>query len=168
MKWLLIHAIAAWQSTLALDRLFYGLDYDTRTSDSGGCKSVDAIRDDFAVMGTVTQNVRIYTMEEPCVENVLEVAAEYNMRIWLGIWGDIDSNRDGFEQGFQVFQRLVQNNKIRNDNVLGIGVAANSIYRYYIQGHHDFANTTGTDKLITYAARTREFVRANGLNFPVT
>ncbi|OQR95736.1 glycoside hydrolase, partial [Achlya hypogyna] len=56
----------------------------------------------------------------------------------------------------------------RNDNVLGIGVSSEAIYRHYIQGGHDFSETDGTEKLIKYVARVRDFTRANGLNFPVT
>ncbi|OQR89477.1 hypothetical protein ACHHYP_06267, partial [Achlya hypogyna] len=121
MKATLVCAVIAGavQASLGLDRFFYGLDYDTRANQWGGCKSEWAVREDFKAMSTVTNNVRIYSTQEPCVSRVLKIAAEHKMKIWMGLWGNIEPELDSFERDFATFQKLVKDKKVRNDNVLG-------------------------------------------------
>ncbi|RHY29897.1 hypothetical protein DYB25_013473, partial [Aphanomyces astaci] len=155
-------------STAALDRKLYGVDYDIRTSEWGGCKQEWELRADFQAMKTVARNVRVYGTQEPCISRVLKVAAENNVRLWLGLWGNIYANQDAFDSQLVTFKRLVAEGRIRNDNVVGMHVSSEAMFRYYIQDKHDWSDREGTFKLTSYVAKVRTFLRQHGLNFPVS
>ncbi|KAF0684204.1 hypothetical protein As57867_023717, partial [Aphanomyces stellatus] len=156
-------------STAALDRKLYGVDYDTRTSEWGGCKAEWEIRADFHAIKTVARNVRVYSTQEPCISRVLKVAGETNVRLWLGLWGNINPEDDAFDKEFNTFKRLVEQGQIRNDNVVGMHVSSEAMFRYYIQGNHDWREQlSGTFKLTAYVAQVRAYLRQHGLDFPVT
>ncbi|RHY30462.1 hypothetical protein DYB32_004300 [Aphanomyces invadans] len=161
--------LAAAHAVSGLDRPLYGIDYDTRTSEWGGCKSDDAIRNDFRVLKTITSSVRIYTLTDGCADRLLNVASEVDMRIWLGIWGNVNATQDAFEPEFKTLQRLVLARRVRNDNVVGIHVASEALFRYYSQEKHDWAEEySGVQKLFGYVDKVRSFLRAQNLAFPVT
>ncbi|RHY79498.1 hypothetical protein DYB26_014912, partial [Aphanomyces astaci] len=63
---LAIAAAFAASSVAALDAKFYGINYDTRTSEWGGCKDFLTIAEDINVLRGVTDNVRIYGMDFNC------------------------------------------------------------------------------------------------------
>ncbi|ETV80038.1 hypothetical protein H257_07220 [Aphanomyces astaci] len=152
-------------AVMALDRPLYGLDYDTRTSEWGGCKSYDTFVADFKVVSSLTTHLRIYTTTDGCIQRLLDAAAKTNIKIWLGLWGNVDVG-DAFPSEFKTLQKLVKENRVRNDNVLGIHVSSEALFRH----HHttDWSNRTGVNKLIGYLNQTRAFLRASNLNIPVT
>ncbi|ETV94880.1 hypothetical protein H310_11536 [Aphanomyces invadans] len=160
----LVLSLAA-TSTLALDRPMYGLDYDTRTSEWGGCKSYDAFVADFKTLAPVTKHLRVYTTTDGCIQRLLDAAAKTNIKIWLGLWGNVDVG-DVFPSEFKTLQKLVKENRVRNDNVLGIHVSSEALFRH----HHEveWSNRTGVNKLIGYLNQTRSFLRASNINIPVT
>ncbi|KAF0700585.1 Aste57867_8921 [Aphanomyces stellatus] len=164
---LFLAALAA-SSTMALDREMYGIDYDTRPSQWGGCKDDATFHADFKVIRQLTKAIRVYTTENDCIDRLLNVAAAEDLRVWLGLWSNIDPSLDSYAKEFKVLQRLVKQHRVRNDNVMGIHVASEAMFRWYSEGPHDWANTTGSDQLIANLNETRNFLRDNGLVFPVT
>ncbi|RLO00515.1 hypothetical protein DYB28_013158, partial [Aphanomyces astaci] len=173
MSWKMLRMAAVLAATLhaisALDRPLYGIDYDTRRTEWGGCKSEENIRKDFRVLKAITSSVRIYTVTDGCADRLLNVASELNIRLWLGIWGNVNATLDEFEPEFKTLQRLVLERRVRNDNVVGIHVASEALFRYYSQEKHDWAaEYSGVQKLFGYVKRVRDFLRAQDLAFPVT
>ncbi|RHZ00532.1 hypothetical protein DYB37_006575 [Aphanomyces astaci] len=157
-----LHAVAA------LDRSLYGIDYDTRTYEWGGCKSKVDMRQDFVVLKPLTSNIRVYSIDDVCFGRLLDVASEVDMRLWLGIWSNVNTTEDDFEPEFARLQQMVVDGRVRNDNVVGIHVASEALFRYYSRDAHDWAEEySGVRKLFGYVSRVREFLRANDLTFPV-
>ncbi|RHY25383.1 hypothetical protein DYB32_008354 [Aphanomyces invadans] len=153
---------------VALDRSLYGIDYDTRTYEWGGCKSENDMRLDFQVLKPLTSNIRVYSIDDVCIERLLSVASEIDMRLWMGIWGNVNATEDDFEPEFVRLQQLVLDGRVRNDNVVGIHVASEALFRYYSRDEHDWAEEySGVQKIFGYVEKVREFLRANDLTFPV-
>ncbi|KAF0700586.1 Aste57867_8922 [Aphanomyces stellatus] len=160
---------AASTAVMALDRPLYGLDYDTRISEWGGCKDEDTIRADFHAIKTVTSAVRVYTVTDGCADRLLAIASEVDVRLWLGLWGNVDPAKDAFESEFKTLQRLVWEGRIRNNNVMGVHVASEALFRYYTQEKNDWVTDNGgVKKLIGYVTKVRDFLRLNSLDLPVT
>ncbi|RHZ19052.1 hypothetical protein DYB37_006574 [Aphanomyces astaci] len=153
-------------TVMALDRPLYGLDYDTRTSEWGGCKSYDTFVADFKALGNLTRHIRVYTTTDGCIQRLLDAAGSQNVKLWLGLWGNIEPEKDAYPSEFKTLQKLVKQNRVRNDNVLGIHVSSEALFRYYQTD--SWSNRTGVNKLIGYLNETRSFLRANNVNIPVT
>ncbi|KAF0724419.1 hypothetical protein Ae201684P_010823 [Aphanomyces euteiches] len=152
--------------TLGLDRWMYGIDYDTRANQWGGCKSANDILLDFKALNSITKHIRLYTTSDGCIDNLLDVAAKENVKLWLGLWCNIEPEKDSFDKEFKTLQRLVKNGQVRNDNVLGIHVASEAMFRYY--QNTTWSNRTGINKLIGYLNTTRTYLREHDINIPVT
>ncbi|CAK4449697.1 unnamed protein product [Aphanomyces euteiches] len=156
-------------SSIAIDRPLYGVDYDTREAQWGGCKSQDVMRLEFRALKSITKHVRINRLDESCADRVVDIASEVGIKLWLGMWGSIDADQDAFESEFDTLERLVEWRRIHNDNVLGIDIATNALYRYYVQENHDPVNDyEGVRRLLWYITRVRDLVRTNLLDVPVT
>ncbi|EQC37963.1 hypothetical protein SDRG_04980 [Saprolegnia diclina VS20] len=160
-------------SSAALDRSLWGINYDTRTSEWGGCKDQAVITADLTALKTVTNVVRLYSMKQPCVDRVFKAAKNLGLKVWIGTWSEVASPkvRDSFDEDFKVLQGLVKSGAITNQNVAGIQVSSEALFRYYINGGagvNDTANTNGADAMIAHLNQTRTFLRQNKLDFPVT
>ncbi|OQR96644.1 glycoside hydrolase [Thraustotheca clavata] len=155
-------------STNALDRKFDALNYDTRGYDSDGCKWAGNIEEEFAAFAKVTDKVRIYSTS--CNEKVLNAASKAGLKVWIGLWSDVPAGtiKDAFDSEFNNLKNLVNGGKIRNDNVLGIQVASEALYRFYIQGKVNETQTSGYDLLVKHVTDVRGFLRGKGMLFPVT
>ncbi|KAF0694616.1 Aste57867_14512 [Aphanomyces stellatus] len=129
-------AAAAFASVAALDTKFYALNYDTRSNEWGGVKTAAVMDADFAALKKVTDVVRVYSMNLGTTKQVLSLAAKNNLKVWLGLWTEIptDKLKDTFESEFANLKALVEQGLVRNDNVVGIHVSSEAMFRYYIQG----------------------------------
>ncbi|KDO26999.1 hypothetical protein SPRG_07712 [Saprolegnia parasitica CBS 223.65] len=149
----------------ALDRKFYGLNYDVKPASGSGCKQPWQIQREVAAFKATTDAIRVYATA--CTSDVLDAAAKNNMKVWVGLWSDLTYTH-AFDGEFNNLKQLVQNKKIRNDNVAGIQVGSEVLYRWYIQGKKDTADKTGVNWLIEQMKRVRAYLRDNKINIPVT
>ncbi|RHY80585.1 hypothetical protein DYB35_013830 [Aphanomyces astaci] len=167
-------------SVAELDAKFYGINYDFRTSQWGGCKSSHTIGDDFNILRRVTSSVRIYGTDD-CAKRLIDAARNIGLNVWLGLWSEVGTTfvRDGreekvvdsFPSQFKALRDLVNGTKlIKNDNILGIQVSSEALYRYYVKGA---GNTTGSsdrhgiDTVVDHLKTVRSYLRYHNLTFPV-
>ncbi|KAF0706528.1 hypothetical protein AaE_014067, partial [Aphanomyces astaci] len=96
---LAIAAAFSASSVAALDARFFGINYDLRTNQWGGCKNFHTIAEDFNILKRLTDYVRIYGMEFDCTTNILKAARNSGLKVWLGLWSEVGTTvvRDGRE-----------------------------------------------------------------------
>ncbi|RQM21950.1 hypothetical protein B5M09_011486 [Aphanomyces astaci] len=179
---LAIAAAFAASSVAALDAKFYGINYDARTSEWGGCKDFHTIAEDFNVLTQVTDYVRIYGMDFNCSKSVLEAARDNALKVWLGLWSEVNTTfvRDGREQKvvdsfpsqYDALKRLVNDDTklINNDNILGIQVSSEALYRYYVKGPGNKTGSSdrhGINTVLGHLKTVRSYLRDHNLTFPV-
>src|SRR5882757_3338322 len=82
----------------------------------------EKVRADLKKLSTLTRAVRLYASTEGN-ELVPPIAAEFGMKVMVGIWIDKDSNRNNRE--IEAAIKLVR----RNSNVIGVVVGNETIYR---------------------------------------
>jgi exo-beta-1,3-glucanase (GH17 family)/glycosyltransferase involved in cell wall biosynthesis len=82
----------------------------------------EKVRADLKKLSTLTRAVRLYASTEGN-ELVPPIAAEFGMKVTVGIWIDKDSNRNNRE--IEAAIKLVR----RNSNVIGVVVGNETIYR---------------------------------------
>ncbi len=82
----------------------------------------EKIRKDLRVLSTMTRAVRLYTSTEGA-ELVPPVAAEFGMKVTIGVWIDADGNRNSREIDAAI------NLARRNSNIIGIVVGNETIFR---------------------------------------
>ncbi|RHY40372.1 hypothetical protein DYB30_014065, partial [Aphanomyces astaci] len=172
-------ALAA-SSVAELDAKFYGINYDFRTSQWGGCKSSHTIGDDFNILRRVTSSVRIYGTDD-CAKRLIDAARNIGLNVWLGLWSEVNATfvRDGREQKvvdsfpsqYDALKKLVKETEsFKNDNILGIQVSSEALYRYYVKGA---GNTTGSgdrhgiNTVLGHLKTVRSYLRDLNLTFPV-
>ncbi|OQS02653.1 glycoside hydrolase [Thraustotheca clavata] len=169
----LSYLVAGLATAAALDRTLWGINYDTRTSEWGGCKDPSVIAADLTALKTVTNIVRLYSMKQPCADRVLKAAKNLGLKVWIGTWSEVASPKvtDSFDADFKILQSLVKNGAITNDNIAGIQVSSEALFRYYINGGagvNDTTNPNGINAMVAHLNQTRSYLRDNKLDFPVT
>ncbi|KAG9411476.1 glycoside hydrolase 3 protein [Aphanomyces cochlioides] len=169
-------ALAA-TSVVALDTKFYGLNYDTRTNEWGGCKDDNTMAADFNIIKRVSDRLRIYSMNYDCTKRILQQAQNAGLKVWIGLWSEIPDattgKADSFPSQMANLRTLTEesNSLIRNDNVLGVHVSSEALYRYYVQGAGNSTSggndRKGIDLIVSHLNEARSYLRAKGLTFPV-
>nr|AIG56030.1 secreted protein [Achlya hypogyna] len=154
--------------TVALDRKFYGLNYDTRGYDADGCKYESQVAKEFRAFNPTSNFVRIYSTS--CTAKILRVAEQQGLKVWIGLWSEVPTAAvaDAFESEFANLKRLVDSRTVRNDNVLGVQVSSEALYRYYIQGNVTATNLKGYNLIVDHVTRVRDYLRSKSLTIPVT
>ncbi|OQR82528.1 glycoside hydrolase [Achlya hypogyna] len=152
-------ALAA-TSVQALDRKLFGLNYASCPDDTNMPLDLDKLQ-------PVTGNVRMYSMDQACMTRLYWHAGWRKMKIWLGIWSEADAAHDSFDGEFQRLKNLVDAGMVTNDNVVGIQVASEAIYRFYIQGAHDFNDKGPLNRIIQHYKDVKAYLLSKGLVFPV-
>ncbi|ETV72602.1 hypothetical protein H257_12360 [Aphanomyces astaci] len=163
-----IAAAFAASSVAALDAKFYGINYDVRTSQWGGCKDFHTIAEDFNILKEVTNNVRIYGTDFECAKNVIEAAHNSGLKVWLGLWSEVGTTvaTDSFPSQNNALKELVNRTKlINNDDILGIQVSSEALYRYYVLGPG--SDRRGIDTVVGYLRTVQSYLRDHDLTFPV-
>ncbi|KAF0717341.1 Aste57867_2372 [Aphanomyces stellatus] len=151
---------------------FYAFNYDTRANQWGGCKDWGAMDADFATLSKITNIVRIYSMDPTCTKRVLDRAGARGMKVWLGMWSEVPTAAvsDHFDNDLNNLKSLLADKVINNDNVMGLQVSSEALYRYYVQGPGNVtgaADRRGIDTLTGHLSTARDVVRKAGLTFPV-
>ncbi|RHY22983.1 hypothetical protein DYB25_012346, partial [Aphanomyces astaci] len=180
---LAIAAAFSASSVAALDARFFGINYDLRTNQWGGCKNFHTIAEDFNILKRLTDYVRIYGMEFDCTTNILKAARNSGLKVWLGLWSEVGTTvvRDGrehevidsFPSQFDALKKLMNQTTpkwINNDEILGIQVSSEALYRYYVQGPGKSAGSSdryGIDTVIGHLNTVRRYLRDQNLTFPV-
>ncbi|RHY44581.1 hypothetical protein DYB30_012795 [Aphanomyces astaci] len=180
---LAIAAAFSASSVAALDARFFGINYDLRTNQWGGCKNFHTIAEDFNILKRLTDYVRIYGMEFDCTQNILKAARNSGLKVWLGLWSEVGTTvvRDGrehevidsFPSQFDALKKLMDHQTpkwINNDEILGIQVSSEALYRYYVQGPGKSTGSSdryGIDTVIGHLNTVRRYLRDHNLTFPV-
>ncbi|RHX97717.1 hypothetical protein DYB36_013769 [Aphanomyces astaci] len=172
-------ALAA-SSVAELDAKFYGINYDFRTSQWGGCKSSHTIGDDFNILRRVTSSVRIYGTDD-CAKRLIDAARNIGLKVWLGLWSEVNATfvRDGreekvvdsFPSQYDALKMLVsETESFKSDNILGIQVSSEALYRYYVKGpgnKTDSIDRIGIKTILDHLKTVRSYLRDLNLTFPV-
>src|SRR5580658_896757 len=95
---------------------------DSQHPDYGPRPTAEQIRADLKTIAPYTRAVRLYSSTEGA-ELVPPIAAEFGLKVTLGVWIDKDSNRNNRE--IEAAIRMAR----RNSNVIGIVVGNETIYR---------------------------------------
>ncbi|OQS06554.1 glucan 1,3-beta-glucosidase [Thraustotheca clavata] len=158
----ILAAVAALASSTvyALDRKLYGINYASCPDDTNMPLDLDQLKQ-------ITGTVRMYSMDEACMTRLYWHAGWRNMKMWLGIWSEANATIDSFDGEFQRLKNLVNNKMITNDNVVGIQVASEAIYRYYIQGQQPFTDKGPLNRILQHYKDVKDYLRNQGLYFPV-
>ncbi|RHY35540.1 hypothetical protein DYB34_014062 [Aphanomyces astaci] len=160
---------AAFAASSTVDPKFYGINYDTRTSEWGGCKDSTAIDTDFAALNQLTGRIRIYGIDFNCTKLVLETAAYHGLKVWLGMSSEVGVDAS-FQSQMYALTKLVEARTINNDGVLGVEVSSEALHRYYVLGLGNTAGTSdhhGIDTVLGDLRTVRSYLRSQNLTFPV-
>ncbi|RQM12016.1 hypothetical protein B5M09_010747 [Aphanomyces astaci] len=152
---------AAFAAASTPDPKFYGINYDTRTSEWGGCKGTTEIDTDFVALNQLTGRIRIYGIDFNCTKLVLKTAANRGFKVWLGMSSEV---------GVDALKGLVEDGMINNDDVLGVEVSSEALNRYYVLGPGNTAGTSdrhGIETVLDHLRTVRSYLRSQNLTFPV-
>ncbi|KAG2525743.1 hypothetical protein JM16_003994 [Phytophthora kernoviae] len=145
-------------STSALDQKIYGLNYDLRQGpdwDPSKCKSSDTIASDLKILADITSNVRTYSLSDCDVSGVLKAAKELSLTVWLGVWVSEDSKV--YDAEVAAFKKLISSNLI-DDNVVGINVGSEAVYREDITA----------EQAIKYVTDFKKVMSENDIKVPIS
>ncbi|CAK4085008.1 unnamed protein product [Aphanomyces euteiches] len=156
-------ALAA-TSSLALDTKFYGLNYDTRANQWGGCKDAASMGLNFSAIKLATDKLRIYSMDYTCTKQILQHARTAGLQVLLGMWSEVPDaatgKQDSFASEMANLKKLVEesNSLITNDNVLGVQVSVKP---------WGSVDRKGIDLVVSHLNEARTYLRGKGFAFPV-
>ncbi|RQM22394.1 hypothetical protein B5M09_008812 [Aphanomyces astaci] len=177
---LAIAAAFAASSVAALDAKFYGIIYDIHPSEFE-CKDFDTMTEDLKILKGVTNNIRVYSTYFECITTLLEVARKSDIKVWLGMWSDVETSivHDGSEHkvvdrfplDMADFKELVEDTEwIQNENILGIQVSSDALRRYYVEGPGSTTGSSdrrGIDTVLRHLKTVRSYLGDHNLTFPV-
>lgn len=138
----------------------HGLNYNTRKGpdwDWNKCKSDTEVLIELTMMSRVTNRIRLLSMTD-CGQTaqVLQLAKEFGMRFWVGLW--VGPDAQVFENEKAELQRLIDIGLIEESTILGISVGSEAIYR----------EDATVDEMIANMNDVRTILQAAGLNIPLT
>jgi glucan 1,3-beta-glucosidase len=145
----------------AFDVKLSGLNYSPRKgADWAGpnkCKTPAEINSDLAIMKTVTDDIRLYSMRE-CnqMPTVLTTAKALGLKVWAGMW--VDGNEDNFQEEKAVFAKLLQREDLDWNVVSGLHVGSEAVYRKEVTA----------DQAILYFKEVKKMMADSKYTFPVT
>uniref|UniRef100_A0AAV1TCI8 glucan endo-1,3-beta-D-glucosidase n=1 Tax=Peronospora matthiolae TaxID=2874970 RepID=A0AAV1TCI8_9STRA len=92
------------------------------------CKPASQIATELAVLKGVTDVIRLYSLMD-CNQAtaVVPAAIEAGLKIELGIW--VDASTSSFEAEKAVFKTLLETGLVTADNIVGIHVGSEAVYR---------------------------------------
>ncbi|RHY48194.1 hypothetical protein DYB30_011536, partial [Aphanomyces astaci] len=157
---------AAFAASSTVDPKFYGINYDTRTSEWGGCKDSTAIDTDFAALNQLTGRIRIYGIDFNCTKLVLETAAYHGLKVWLGMSSEVGVDAS-FQSQMYALTKLVEAETINNDGVLGVEVSSEALHRYYVVGLGLTGGFSRHGTVLDHLKTVRSYLRDQNLTFPV-
>jgi exo-beta-1,3-glucanase (GH17 family) len=134
----------------------YGLNYNTRQGPDCAwekCKYKEQIITDLTLLKRITNRIRILSLTD-CGQGiqVLEVAKDLGMQVWLGMW--VAEEEYVFEDEKGTLFDLIQSGLISTSNVLGITVGSESIYREEVT----------SEQIIDYMNQVRGILADGGLS----
>ncbi|CAK5154191.1 unnamed protein product, partial [Aphanomyces euteiches] len=164
-------ALAA-TSSLALDTKFYGLNYDTRANQWGGCKDAASMGLNFSAIKLATDKLRIYSMDYTCTKQILQHARTAGLQVLLGMWSEVPDaatgKQDSFASEMANLKKLVEesNSLITNDNVLGVQVSVKPCTATTSKARAT-PPRGGIDLVVSHLNEARTYLRGKGFAFPV-
>jgi glucan 1,3-beta-glucosidase len=114
----------------ALNLKLSGINYDFRRGpdwDDQRCKTSAVITKEMKLMQTITNRVRIYSLTDCNVRDVLRSATTLNMTVWLGLW--VSNNTSVFTKELATLKSLISEKLVTTELVDGINVGSESLYR---------------------------------------
>eukprot|EP00980_Cylindrotheca_fusiformis_P013379 scaffold3410_cov141-Cylindrotheca_fusiformis.AAC.22 len=109
----------------------YGVNYNARNGPDSAwdkCKFYDQIYRELTILKRITNRVRLLSIGD-CGQGVqvLEIARELGMQVWLGMW--VGEEEYHFENEKGALADLISFGLIDSNTVLGVTVGSESIYR---------------------------------------
>jgi glucan 1,3-beta-glucosidase len=110
-----------------------GINYNIRAGPDWAtadvkCKPASQIATELATLKGVTDTIRLYSLTD-CDQAtaVVPAAVEAGLKIELGMW--VDSATSSFEAEKAAFETLLETGVVTTDNVVGIHVGSEAVYR---------------------------------------
>ena len=122
-------ALSALPPCHALNVKLSGVNYDFRQGpdwERTHCKTKQTIQKDLQLLATITPRIRVYSISDCKIDNVLTLAKQYNLTVWLGIW--VDDKALTFQNELKALDKLITSGLI-DDNIVGINVGSEAMYR---------------------------------------
>ena len=122
------------------------------------CKQPYQVLTDLSLLNRVTKNTRVLSLTD-CGGGsiILGAAKELGMKVWLGLWVDVDETV--FEGEVDELARMLEDGEIDGSTVLGVTVGSEALYR----------EDATIDQMLFYLGRVRNLLDTFGLsNLPVS
>ncbi|GMF52787.1 unnamed protein product [Phytophthora fragariaefolia] len=110
-----------------------GINYNIRAGPDWAsadvkCKPASQIATELATLKGVTDTIRLYSLTD-CDQAtaVVPAAIEAGLKVELGMW--VDSSTSSFEAEKAAFQTLLETGVVTADNIVGIHVGSEAVYR---------------------------------------
>lgn len=139
----------------------YGVNYNIRTGadwepEATKCKSADVIARELAQLKQITDNIRIYSLND-CnqADKVIPAATAAGLKVWLGLW--VGPQPEVFEGEKAKLAELIANGAI-TQNTLAISVGSEALLRGDVNATVAIAN----------AKAVKELCVENGVKAPIT
>ncbi|OWZ19898.1 Glycosyl hydrolase [Phytophthora megakarya] len=132
-----------------------GINYNIRAGPDWApaaekCKPASKIASELATLKGVTDTIRLYSLTD-CDQAtaVVPAAIAAGLKIELGMW--VDATPSSFEKEKAAFQALLQTGVVTTDNIMGIHVGSEAVYREEVT----------PEQAISYLEEIRTMCKAN-------
>ena len=122
------------------------------------CKQPYQVLTDLSLLNRVTENTRVLSLTD-CGGGsiILRAAKELGMKVWLGLWVDVDETV--FEDERDELARMLEDGEIDGTTILGVTVGSEALYR----------EDATIDQMLFYLGQVRNLLDTYGLdNLPVS
>ncbi|KAJ0398178.1 hypothetical protein P43SY_000547 [Pythium insidiosum] len=156
---LLLVLIALSGSLQALNVKLSGINYDFRQGPDWAldrCKGLAQVTKEMRLLQTVTNRVRVYSLSDCNVRNVLRMAQGLNMTVWLGMW--VGNTTRTFDRELTQLKNLALEGLLTSDLIAGVNVGSEVLYR----------NDTTPEVLLGNMKKVKDFLSTQGIKAPVS
>jgi glucan 1,3-beta-glucosidase len=146
-------------TTHALNLKLSGINYDFRRGtdwEVERCKTSAAITREIKLLQTITNRVRVYSLTDCNVRDVLRSATTLNMTVWLGVW--VSNRTSVFTRELATLKSLISEKLVTNELVDGINVGSEVLYR----------NDTTPQVLLENFKAVKNVLTTSGLTIPLS
>lgn len=150
---------SSWLSADALNVKLHGINYDFRQGpdwDGQRCKGEYKVAREIKYLQTITNRVRIYSLSDCNVRQVLRTANETGMTVWVGVW--VSNHTSAFREELSILKALISEGLITEKLIDGINVGSEVLYR----------NDTTADVLINNFNSVKMLIQSKNLNIPLS
>jgi exo-beta-1,3-glucanase (GH17 family) len=148
---LFLVAVSTYVDVNALNVKLYGINYDLRQGpdwDPKKCKTEATVKNDLKTLSAITDNIRTYALSDCPIRPVIKAAKAQGLTIWLGMW--VDKEPSAFEKELVELKKLIDE-KLIDDNIAGINVGSEALYRKDVTPQEAIANYKAVKAAVTKA-----------------